>query len=785
MTSFQQLFGGNTIKASNQSYVALAPATDVRLAWPIEQSVTGDNVVADVISVAAGAANVSIFMPDARQASTGYSTTVVNNGALSFTIKTTTGGPIVSPAPGTAWVVLLTNNASGSGVWQTFQLGASVALAQASALAGTGLSARDGRLDQNTPVKFVVSSPYIPPYEDIASLVRWTGAVGTFELSAANTYGGGWFTHIHNSGSGTLTLDPTSTIDGASTKTLAAGVGCLLFTDGADWYTIGSTATATGTFDYTSIAIAGGGNYTLSGAELNRVAYNFTGILTADRTIIVPASIQQYWISNSTTGAFRLYVKTAGQASPGIEIVQGTRAILYCDGTNVVDADTNTVTFPITISQGGTGGATQATARTGLGSGAVGDAVFVAATTLAAQTAMGGTVVGRGVFSAVDAAAARTAIAAAGTGSNVFSEPQGITSGFPGILYTESDAPANGRRWFHVHDAGTYSIRLQNDAETVEHYAMILSRSGTTPGPAEFRVPSIDLVYGTPSILLDDTTATANNRRWRIRNVGEGLYFSLYTDDESSGTNSIWIERTGVNTDRISMIANDVFMFSNLRFPADATEYKAISGTVAGPEVRAKWNSSTTDRYLQIGIRDNLSGFTELMRFQETNITFYNWPTVNGIRMDFGAGAVKATTTSRTSDISLTADPELVATCNVGNYMVEGQLIFDCASSGAQGMQFALVHSAAAATLRYQLDGVVDGVATTTLGVVGSAVATQGTTVQFVTISTISNGNAIHFRGTALVVADGTLGVRWGQRSSNAVSTNLKAGSFLKLTRVS
>jgi hypothetical protein len=34
------------------------------------------------------------------------------------------------------------------------------------------------------------------------------------------------------------------------------------------------------------------------------------------------------------------------------------RGIYYCDGTDVVDADTATVSFPISIPQGGTGATT-------------------------------------------------------------------------------------------------------------------------------------------------------------------------------------------------------------------------------------------------------------------------------------------------------------------------------------------------------------------------------------------------------------------------------------------
>jgi hypothetical protein len=120
---------------------------------------------------------------------------------------------------------------------------------------------------------------------------------------------------------------------------------------------------------------------------LNRIAYNFTGALTGNRVIIVPATVQQYWVSNATTGAYTLTVRTS--AGTGPVVATGARAIFYCDGTNVVDADTSTVSVPISIADGGTGATTAGAARINLGATATGDAIFIAATQQAAWTALG------------------------------------------------------------------------------------------------------------------------------------------------------------------------------------------------------------------------------------------------------------------------------------------------------------------------------------------------------------------------------------------------------------
>ena len=163
-------------------------------------------------------------------------------------------------------------------------------------------------------------------------------------------------------------------------------------TDGSNYYTIGYGRSATFAFDYAVVNVAGTGTYTLSGTELNRVSYKFTGTLTGNRDIVVPSTVQQYWVDNQTTGAFTLTIKTA--AGSGLSITSGQRAIFYCDGTNVVDADTSTVSLPVQVSQGGTGAVSASSARLNLGASSVGDSIFTAASTSAVWSILGAAPIG-------------------------------------------------------------------------------------------------------------------------------------------------------------------------------------------------------------------------------------------------------------------------------------------------------------------------------------------------------------------------------------------------------
>jgi len=87
------------------------------------------------------------------------------------------------------------------------------------------------------------------------------------------------------------------------------------------------------------VSVAGGTDYTLTGSELNRISYKFTGAVTADINITVPNTVQQYWIDDETTGGFTVSVKTSTQVTPAA-LTNGSRNIFYCDGSDIVNAVT-------------------------------------------------------------------------------------------------------------------------------------------------------------------------------------------------------------------------------------------------------------------------------------------------------------------------------------------------------------------------------------------------------------------------------------------------------------
>ena len=387
MTSYTEIFGGNTIYPSDVSYLALALATDTTLGWP--QDTNAEVIAARIIDITPTGAH-SITMPDARLAGVGATILFNNLGPSTVTVKKADGSTLLSLSAGEQWQVYLTDNSTVAGSWRTFRYGASTAQAQASALAGYGLSATGSTLSQNSPVTELAAN-YALGAADRASTFVWTDGAGTITTPSAASAGSGWFVNIRNAGFGDVTIDPAGleTIDGAATLVLHPGDSATIVAGAGKWYTIGLGQQPVFAFDYTSIDLTGKSSpYTLSGAELNRIAYRFVGTLTANMEIIVPSTVQQYWASNTTTGPYTLGLRTSTQPSP-ILVGQNQRAILYSDGANVVDADTSGVAIPLSIAEGGTGATTASGARVALGGTSLGVALFTATSTNVAWTALG------------------------------------------------------------------------------------------------------------------------------------------------------------------------------------------------------------------------------------------------------------------------------------------------------------------------------------------------------------------------------------------------------------
>ena len=388
MPIYTDTFGGANIYPSEISYSAVALSTNITLSWPEETSISV-NLATRIMDVTPSTSGLNITLPEADKTGTGNTILFNNRGAQTFTVLNAVGVQVVTVAPGTLWQVYLSDNSTAAGVWRSLQYGASISQANASSLAGTGIVAVGTLLSQSVPVTEFNSS-YTAGVQDRARMFNWTGAAGVLTLPNAVTVGNNWFIYLRNSGSGAIVADAPGLllIDGAASLSFQPGESAIIVSDGSNFYTIGFGQPSVFAFDYTVIDVSGTGVYTLAGSELNRVAYRFVGALTGNRSVVVPATVQQYWVDNQTTGPYTLSITPFGGGA-SFNVGQGERVILYCDGTDVLNAATQGISVPLTISEGGTSSTTAGGALINLGGSATGISIFTAASQAAVWAALG------------------------------------------------------------------------------------------------------------------------------------------------------------------------------------------------------------------------------------------------------------------------------------------------------------------------------------------------------------------------------------------------------------
>ena len=335
--SYINPFTGQTLSPSQVGYEELTLSADTFLQWPINGN--NANVVANIIQVTATAASLKLYLPSAQQVSTGQSVLIQNIGATSFTVTDVSGNTIVSIASGVAQYIFLTDNTTDDGVWSTVTFGAGTSAANAAALAGYGLVASGTTLNQEYAESSIFSSAVLNDTYRAQFLV-WSSGVGTITLPTASTVGNGWFVMIRNGGSGIVTLTPsgTDTIDTNVNQQLQLTESLVVVSNGVDGYSTFAYGRSN-TFAYTQLAkTVATGTYTLSAVEYANVVQEYSGALTGNVIIVLPSTVQIYYLNNQTTGAFSLTFKTSAVGAATVTVPQLQTLTVVCDGTNVYNS---------------------------------------------------------------------------------------------------------------------------------------------------------------------------------------------------------------------------------------------------------------------------------------------------------------------------------------------------------------------------------------------------------------------------------------------------------------
>ena len=336
--SYNSPFTGNVVQPTDVSYRDISIAnTNLQLAWPINGT-TDDDAAARIMEVSTTGVS-ELWMPPANQASVGQDALIRNTGGEDFTVKDFAGiNTIVTVLVGEAQYIYITDNATEEGVWGIIAFGIGSSGADAATLAGYGLLAIGQTLNQSQPVT-TFSSNYTALTTDRSNTYVWTGGAGTLTLTAASTLGNNWFMFLRNSGTGALTVSGSGgdTINGSTSIILQPTDSCIIVCSGSTFYTVGLGKSTQFAFTQLSKAVLTG-TYTLTASEASNVIQKYTGALTGNVTIIVPATVQVYYIVNETTNAYTVTISTGSGATAVLTV--GTQATLVCDSVNLYNANT-------------------------------------------------------------------------------------------------------------------------------------------------------------------------------------------------------------------------------------------------------------------------------------------------------------------------------------------------------------------------------------------------------------------------------------------------------------
>jgi hypothetical protein len=342
MATYVSPFAGDVVQPTDVSYISYTLTASISLIWPINGSSPNDKVAARIIDVSLSNSAFTLSMPPADQTSVGTDALIRNVGSATLTVLDYSGGTITTVPVGVAVYIFVSNSSTPAGTWGIFTFGAGTSAASAGALAGYGLLATAATLSQSHP-SATIGASYTAAITDRAQTLVWTGGATTVTLSTATTYGNNWFTLLKNNGTGTLTVNTSSSelLDGSTSKTFAPGNSAFIICTGSGFVTIGYGQSST--FAYTALTFpVTGGSYTLTATQAANTIQTYTGTLSSNVNIVFPPVVNLYVISNQTTaGAYTFSIGTGSGAS--VTIPANNQVTVICDGTNFFNANTSTV----------------------------------------------------------------------------------------------------------------------------------------------------------------------------------------------------------------------------------------------------------------------------------------------------------------------------------------------------------------------------------------------------------------------------------------------------------
>lgn len=344
-------FTGTVVTPTDVSYYPLSFSTDQTLAW--ESSVNPPEVpAARIMDCAASTTGLTITLPPANEGATGVDILFRNVGANAFTVSDVNGGQSIVINAGIAKYVYLSDNTTAAGIWQNVTFGAGTSYADATALAGAGLTTLSGKLAVTQNISNVTVAPTINN-SSRATTYNWGGGVGTLILPSPTTLSAGWFIAFRNNGTGTLTIQPTSPalINGQSSIETNPGDSGFIMYDSVNigyitvgWQNAANVSFTAATYDVD--AIPSDELDLVSFAPIIQTYIAQSGTRTTTLNVTFPAITQLYLIVNNTADpSYEITFVNEGSTQEPVSLLAGNSLIVLSDGYTL---------FPLTQSTTGT-----------------------------------------------------------------------------------------------------------------------------------------------------------------------------------------------------------------------------------------------------------------------------------------------------------------------------------------------------------------------------------------------------------------------------------------------
>ena len=338
MPTYVSPFTGTVVTPTDVTYYPLTFSADQTLAWPAAVN-DGEVPAARIMDCVASVSGLTITLPPANQGTQGADILFRNLGAFTFTVEDAEGGQSITIAAGVAKYVYLSDNTSVAGEWQNVTFGAGTSYADATTLAGAGLTTLAGKLAVTQNISNITSTPTINDASR-ATTFNWNGGVGTMNLPVTSSITTGWFIGFRNNGTGTLTITPQSPalINGLSSLETNPGDSGFIMYDASTlgyitlgWQTAANVSFTAATYDVDAVPTD-----TLSLVSFAPIIQTYiaqSGTRTTTLDVVLPAITQLYILVNETnqTGYNITFVNEGSSQTP-VSLSAGNTLILLSDG---------------------------------------------------------------------------------------------------------------------------------------------------------------------------------------------------------------------------------------------------------------------------------------------------------------------------------------------------------------------------------------------------------------------------------------------------------------------